>query len=284
MREEERHPMAAARSTRVIAVSSGKGGVGKTSFAANVAISLQRRRKKVLVIDADLGLANIDIILGLRPEAHLGDVIHGGKTLEDILMRGPGGIHILPASSGLEEMAALSEGDRMLLTERLGALDGRYDIVLIDTSAGISSNVIYFNLAAQASIVVVTPEPTSRTDAYAFIKVLFLNHARKRFEVLVNQAATETEGRAVYQNLLEVADRHLGDVSLGYLGCLRRDPKVAEAVRRQQAVIEAFPDSCFAAEIRSVGAKLASLPGTGLEGGLGLFWRHLAAPSLAEGG
>ena len=267
------------RHTRVIAVTSGKGGVGKTSFAANAAIVLAKRRKRVLILDADLGLANIDVLLGLKPQFNLLHLIEGQKTLNDILVRGPAGVEILPAGSGIETLASLDERRKVLLIERLEEIEGRYDVVLIDTGAGISSNVIYFNLAAQASVVIVTPEPTSRTDAYALIKILFLNHAQKRFQILVNQAASESEGRRVYQILAETADRHLGDVSLGYLGCLTHDPRVAEAVRMQRPVVEQFPNCPFAGQIRAIGSKLASLPVPDLDGSLGFFWRRLLRPA-----
>ncbi|MCX7011621.1 MAG: MinD/ParA family protein [Candidatus Sumerlaeota bacterium] len=265
----------------MIAVTSGKGGVGKTSFAANVAIALQKRRKRVLVLDADLGLANIDVILGLRPQYDLHHVIEGVKRVSEILVRGPAGIEILPAGSGVETMGELDEGAKVRLMDALEEIEGRYDIVLIDTGAGISANVIYFNLAAQATVVVVTPEPTSRTDAYALIKILFLNHAQKRFEILVNEASSEAEGRRVYQNLTDTADRHLGGVSLGYLGCLTLDPRVPDAVRAQRPVLEQFPDCAFSSQIRSIAPRLANLTVAELDGSLGFFWRRLlrAAPA-----
>lgn len=266
------------RATRVISVTSGKGGVGKTIFAANAAIALQRRRKRVLILDADLGLANIDIVLGLRPQYNLFDVLDGGKSIDEIIVRGSGGIDILPAGSGVESITDLDEPRRLLLRSRLEEIDGRYDFVLIDTGAGISSNVVYFNLAAHWRVLVVTPEPTSLTDAYAVIKTLATKHAQRRFQIVANQVSSEPEGLAVYRRLADTADRHLDGVSLGYLGWLSRDPKVTDSLRARQPVIEAFPDCPYAADVRSVSAKLANLPMPEEDGGLGLFWKRLLDP------
>ena len=278
-------PQAAAdrvRETRVVAVTSGKGGVGKTNFVANVAIALQKKRKKVLVLDADLGLANIDIVLGLRPLHNIFDVIEGRKTIDEILVRGPGGIDILPAGTALDTLSELDERQKLLLMERLEPIDGRYDFVLIDTGAGIASNVLYFALAAQIRIVVVTPEPTSRTDAYAVIKILNKDYAQKRFHILVNQAASESDGRRVYEFLADAADKHLGDVSLGFLGVLATDSHVAEAIKQQRPVIEQFPQSRYASQVKSIATKIAGLPAPELDGSLGFFWRQLVQAGQQE--
>jgi flagellar biosynthesis protein FlhG len=263
------------RETRVVAVTSGKGGVGKTNFVANVAIALQKKRKRVLVLDADLGLANIDIILGLRPLHNIFDVIEGRKSVDEIIVRGPGGIDILPAGTALDTLAELDERQKLLLMERLEPIDGRYDFILVDTGAGISSNVLYFALAAQIRVVVVTPEPTSRTDAYAVIKILNKDYSQKRFHILVNQAESESEGRRVYEYLADTADKHLGDVSLGFLGVLATDSHVGEAIKLQRPVIEQFPQSRYASQVKSIGSKIAGLPAPGLDGSLGFFWRRL---------
>ena len=273
-----------ARTTRVISVTSGKGGVGKTLIASNIAIDMQRRRKKVLLLDADLGLANVDVLLGIRPKYNLFQLLDGEKTLDEIIARGPAGVDILPAGSGIERLTELDENSKLILMERLAEIDGRYDLVIVDTSAGINSNVIYFNLAAHATVVVVTPEPTSRTDAYALIKVLFTRHNQKRFQILINQAGSEAEGRGVYRNLAEVADKHLGDVYLGYLGCLTHDKLVGESIRLQRAAIEQFPESKFAEEIHAVATRVANLQGNALDLSMGLFWRRLFSGTQSGGG
>ena len=157
---------------QVIAVASGKGGVGKTNVVANLAIALQRRGKRVVVIDADLGLANLDTLLGLNPHATLRHVLRGECSIKEVLVEGPAGIRIVPAASGYEDLTQLSDGQRLTLLDQVDSLDGDFDVLLIDTGAGISANVLFFATAAQETLVVVTPEPTSLTDAYALIKVL----------------------------------------------------------------------------------------------------------------
>jgi flagellar biosynthesis protein FlhG len=165
----------------VIAVTSGKGGVGKTNIVGNLAIAYQRMKKKALIFDADLGLANIDIIYGINPKHTIEEVISGEKELSQIIVKGPENVAIIPASSGVQELAHLSEGHKINLLNEFDILNSKFDILLIDTSAGISSNVTYFNMAAQERVVVVTPEPTSITDAYALIKVMFNKHGVKDF-------------------------------------------------------------------------------------------------------
>jgi flagellar biosynthesis protein FlhG len=220
------------RSTHVLSVTSGKGGVGKSNLVVNVAIALAQRRKRVLVLDADMGLANVDILIGMTSRHNLSHVLSDAKRLEEVICEGPGGIHVLPASSGVEWMANLTVDQKVTFLQKMDALNGLYDILLIDTGAGISSNVVYFNLAAQTRIVMVTPEPTSLTDAYALIKVLHLTYHLKTFEVVVNSVANEKEGLEVYRNLTTVADRFL-DVRLGYLGHIERSDQVRSAVLRQ---------------------------------------------------
>ena len=165
-------------SPRVVSVTSGKGGVGKTNVVGNLGIAYQRMGKRVLIFDADLGLANIDIIFGINPKYTIEDVIKGEKELSQVIAKGPEGVSIIPASSGVQALSHLSEGHKINLLNEFDVLNSMFDILLIDTSAGISSNVIYFNLAAQERIILVTPEPTSITDAYALIKVMFTQHDR----------------------------------------------------------------------------------------------------------
>ena len=172
--------------TRVIAITSGKGGVGKTHISANLAYIFSKMKQKTLVFDADTGLANIDVVLGLTPTYNLEHVLKGEKTLEDVFVQGPGDITILPAASGIQEMANLSTDHKRVLLQELETIDDVFDYMLIDTGAGIANNVMYFNMAAQEIIVVVTPEPTSLTDAYAMIKILYQTHREKRIMVLVN--------------------------------------------------------------------------------------------------
>jgi flagellar biosynthesis protein FlhG len=180
---------------RVISITSGKGGVGKTNITANLAYLLAGQKKKTLILDADCGLANIDLILGLTPKYNLYHVLKGERTLREAIVNGPGGIKILASSSGIQEMSSLSMEQKLTLQDELNALQKRPDFMLIDTSAGINDNVLYFNMVAGETIVVVTPEPTSLTDAYALIKVLYQRHAKKRFSLLVNMVKNAERGQ-----------------------------------------------------------------------------------------
>ena len=225
---------------RVISITSGKGGVGKTNVVANLAYALAQLGKKILVVDADLGLANIDILLGLTPKYNLQHVIMGQKRLAEVIVTGPGGIKILPASSGVEELTSLTMEQRKRLLAEFSLLDEAYDFVLIDTAAGISGNVIYFNLAASEIINVVEPDPTSFTDAYALMKVLSVKYGANNFKALINNVASEAEAKDIFEKLRLVADKFL-QIKLEYLGHILRDDKLREAVRLQHAVTEIYP-------------------------------------------
>lgn len=273
-------PLEKMRMTRILSITSGKGGVGKTTIAINLALDLQERGNHVLLLDADLGLANADLMLGLRSRFSLLDLLDGKCNFDQAVETTPQGIDLLSAGSGLG-VRELDDDSRRILMDRLADIDGRYDYVLIDTGAGISDNVLYFNRAAHGAVVVVTPEATSRMNAYSLIRILFLRHSMKRFQVLVNQAACEAEGRNVYRQLAEVIDKHLGDVSLGYLGCLSHDKAVGHAVRMQRAAIEEFPNCAFARELGAVTERLTGLQARALDSGMSLFWRRLFSETPA---
>jgi len=266
----------AGRPVRVVCVSSGKGGVGKTNVVASVALMMSRSGRRVLILDADLGLANIDVLLGMSPRYNISHLLSGEKSVGEVIFPGPWGIKILPASSGLEEMTRLTDGQKMRLLHEMEAVEGMFDVLLIDTAAGISDNVLYFNVAADERIVVATNEPTSITDAYALIKVLHQDHGQEAFSLVVNQVASENEAKFVYRKLSQVADKFLGAVSLDYLGFIPADPKVVQAVRMQQAVVEAFPDSPASAALHTLAGKILSRPvPRSSEGNIRLFWRRL---------
>jgi len=230
-------------SLRVLAVSSGKGGVGKTNIVANLAYVLSKQDKKVLVVDADLGLNNIDILLGLNPKFHIGHVLSGEKNVQDIITEGPAGIHLLPAGGGLQELSQLDDEKKVVLMEELDQVSSGYDFLIFDTGAGISTNVTYFCSAAHEILLVATTEPTSLTDVYALIKTLHTKHAQKYFRVIINSVGSESEARLIFRNLAAVADRFLPDVSVEYLGYILLDPVVTKAVRQQKAFSELYPDS-----------------------------------------
>jgi len=242
--------------TRVISITSGKGGVGKTNIAVNLAYFLARIRKRTLILDADMGLANIDVILGLTPEYNLYHVLKGEKSFSEAMVKGPGGVMILPASSGITEMAELSAGQKLTLLDGLSGLRSRLDFMFVDTAAGIAGNVMYFNAAVREIVVVVSPEPTSLTDAYALIKVLYQRHAKKRFRLIVNMVKDGTEAKDVYERLNSVTD-HFLNLTVNYLGHVVSDEKVVESVRRQKAFGELFPDSPASRCIREIAEKIS---------------------------
>jgi flagellar biosynthesis protein FlhG len=263
-------------SPQVISISSGKGGVGKTNIVANLALALTRLGKRVLILDADLGLANIDILLGLTPRYTIEHLLTGQKRLEDILVQGPEGMVILPAGSGIPELADLNEGQKLFLLNEMDQLSQRIDLLLIDTGAGISANVLYFNLAAQESIIIITPEPTSLTDAYALIKVLATRHQKKHFIVLANAVTSEPEAKEIFKKISLVADRFLGSVSLDYLGFVPQDQHVLQAVRKQKAVLDLFPHSPAGKSFMALSQRLLDRPFRNRnEGNIQFFWKQV---------
>ena len=261
---------------RVLAVSSGKGGVGKTNFVANLAYALSKRGKKVLVVDADLGLNNIDILLGLvQHKKHIGHVLSGESNVEDIILCGPADIHLLPAGDGLQELTQLPPEKKMLLMDKLDQVSSGYDFLIFDTGAGISTNVTYFCSAAHETILIATTEPTSVVDVYALIKTLHLKHAQKHFRVVVNLVSSEREAQGVYRDLTAGTDRFLKDISVEYLGYILHDPNVPKAVRQQKAFIELFPFSNFSRCLNDLAEKVLQEKPSSLnsEGDQPYFWR-----------
>jgi len=261
---------------RVICVTSGKGGVGKTNVVTNLGYALAKAGKKVLILDADLNLANVDILLGLTPRYNLHHVFMGEKTLQEVLVQGPEGLLILPASSGIMELADLTEQQRLYFLAEMSALAQKIDILLIDTAAGINNNVIYFNLAARERIVILTPEPTSLTDAYALIKVLSSRHDVKKFRILVNLARSEKEALAVFRKLSIVADRFLDSLSLDYLGYIPYDSKLPSAVREQRLVSDIFPDAPSSKMFSKLAGNIFQEdPEIKADGNIKFFWQGL---------
>lgn len=227
---------------KTIAITSGKGGVGKSTITANLALALAQMGKKVMVLDADLGLGNIDVLFDLRPQYTLEHVVKGERTLREIVLEGPRGIAVIPAPSGVEEMVALDEGQRLLLLEEFRSVTEGVDVFLIDTAPGISSNVIFFNLAASQVIVVVSPDPCSLIDSYALMKVMALSHSKRHFGILVNSTRDEREAQRIYERLDTLASRFLG-ATLDYVGHIPADPKVGLSARQKRLFLEAYPDS-----------------------------------------
>lgn len=251
--------MSVAHPVQVLAVTGGKGGVGKTNTAVNISICLAEMGRKVILLDADLGLANVDILLGISPRETLENVIAGTCSLRDVLVEGPGGIRIVPAASGTQSMADLSTAEQAGLINAFNDLVDELDVLIIDTAAGISDHVISFTRAAQEVLIVVTNEPTSLTDAYAMIKVLNQNYGVHRFQVLANMVDTPQEGHQVFAKLSNATDRFL-DVALVYLGAVPRDDYLRKSVQRQKAVCDVYPRSRSAIAYRDIAQKIKKWP------------------------
>ena len=258
--------MANPRPVKVIAVTSGKGGVGKTNVSVNLSMALSQGGKDVLLLDADLGLANVDVLLGLRPRHTLSDVINGSRALEEIIINGPESLKIIPASSGVKNMADLNSMEHAGIIRAFSELSNSIDVLMIDTAAGISDSVITFTRAAQEVIVVVCDEPTSITDAYALIKVLNKDYGIRRFRVISNMVQSLQEGRELFKKIMTVTDKYL-DVQLDFMGMVPYDDFLRKAVQRQKAVIDAYPRSKSALAFKSLSAKADKWPIQGNAGG-----------------
>jgi len=253
----------AARRSRIMAVTSGKGGVGKTFVAANLAAALARQGEKVLVLDADLGLANLDVVLNLFPKITLHDVFTGKCTLDEAILPAPGGFSVLLAGSGMVEYSRMTPEVRAQLQQVIAEVAPRFDRVLLDTGAGISDVVLYAVSLADDVLVVATPEPTSMTDAYATIKVLATTQGRREIHLLVNQARRPGEGRNVRQQLQQVLDRYVSaeldtPVRLELVGEVPSDPAVREAVQRRHLLLEALPGAKAAQAVVAVASRLVA--------------------------
>lgn len=257
-------------SARVIAVTSGKGGVGKTNFAVNVGIALSRLGTRALLIDADLGLANVDVVLGLIPQYNLGHVILGERKMADVIVNGPSGLKIVASGSGLAHLADLPEQGLEQCLQYLNEIEKFADIMLIDTGAGLSKNVLKFVLAADEVVIVTTPEPTAITDAYGLIKVIAGAEQAKPIWVVVNMVKNETEGVQVMERLAAVSRRFLG-ITLTQVGYIPIDPIVSRAVKEQQPFIISHPRAAASQAVNQIAMNLLNygvrIPGPGGTGG-----------------
>ena len=241
-------------------MTSGKGGVGKTSFTLNLAFALTRLGQKVLVLDGNLGLGNIDVLLGLTPKFTIEDFFCHGKSFQEILLQDPNGISIIPAGSGIPELVTLTDDQKISLLNELDVITVKTNFMLIDTAPGISSNVLYFNMVAEESIVVVTPEPTSTANAIVLIRILSRKHRKKHFDILVNLAANENEARELFKKIILTTDRFLGNLSIGYLGFVPFDNKMSVALRSQKLVLKAYPESSSSKSIRELAKTILERP------------------------
>ncbi|KDC53831.1 MinD/ParA family ATP-binding protein [Pseudoalteromonas sp. S3431] len=244
---------------KVIAVTGGKGGVGKTNVSLNTAIALGQQGNRVLVLDADLGLANCDVMLGLRVERNLSHVLSGECELDEILVEGPAGIKIVPATSGSQSMVELSQSEHAGLIRAFSELNTEFDILIVDTAAGISDMVLSFSRAAQDVMVVVCDEPTSITDAYALIKVLSREHGVYKFKIVANMVRSMREGHELFAKLSKVTDRFL-DVSMELVATIPYDENMRKATRRQKVIVELFPSSPASVAFKALATRAVKWP------------------------
>ncbi len=262
---------------RVIAICSGKGGVGKTFFSVHLAEYAAKKGKRVLLLDADLGLANVDVMLGISPKGSLLELVRGEKGLSDLIVPARAGFDVLPGGSGLYELTALNTEQQQVMMNEMRRISSDYDLVLIDAAAGIGDNVLYFVSASESALVVLTPDPTSLTDAYALIKVLSRQRNMRRFMVAVNQAEV-FDAQVAFKRLLSVADRYL-DVHLDYVGNLPHSPDVREVVQGQKLLTVQDAPVMRQTLDMVLANILARERDLSRNGGLQFFWEH----SLNEG-
>lgn len=260
---------------KVIAVTGGKGGVGKTNVSINLAIAMAQLGKRVMVLDADLGLANCDVMLGLRVQRNLSHVLNGEAELDDILIEGPAGIKIIPATSGSQNMTELSPAEHAGLIRAFSEMKTQVDILLIDTAAGISDMVMSFSRASQDVLVVVCDEPSSITDAYALMKILSRDHDVQRFKIIANMVRSLREGQELFAKLTRVTDRFL-DVNLELVSTVPYDENVRKAARKQKAFVEAFPKSGASMAVKNLAMRVIKWPTPpGASGHLEFFLEQL---------
>lgn len=251
---------------KVIAVTAGKGGVGKSNVSVNLAVALAQLNQNVMLLDADLGLANVDIMLGLHAKYNLSHVIQGICDLSDVILQGPSGIRVIPAASGTEFMTQLSQAEHAGIIDAFNELTDDLDYLIIDTAAGISDTVLSFTRSAQELIVVVCDEPTSLTDAYALIKVMSKRYEWTNFHILANMVRNLKDGKDLFNKLLRVSEQFL-DVQLNYLGAVPFDEHVHKAVKKQKPVLMAYPDSNASTSFREIAGCVNSLSFKSLLGG-----------------
>lgn len=246
-------------SAKVITVTSGKGGVGKTNITVNLAIALTKLGYRVVVIDADLGLANIDVVFGTLPKYTLVDVIKNGKNVLDVLCTGPNKVKFISGGSGVEELTRLTQLELENFVRNIGLLDKIADVILIDTGAGISENVLRFVMAADDVVVITTPEPTSTTDAYALIKAIGIRNKEKNIKMIINRTETAIEAQTAMQKLNSVAQKFL-QVKLQFLGYVSNDTMVPKAVKQQKPFVLLYPECMASKNLTEIAKKIMKSP------------------------
>ena len=261
--------------TKTISITSGKGGVGKTSLVVNSAYQMGQEGKRVLILDGDLGMANVDIMFRHRADGSIHDVIRGDLEMSQILTEVAPNVHLIPGGSGIFALQNLSPAEKQVLLDQVSGLGDKFDLMLIDTSPGIADNVLYLNSAAQEICVVVTPEPASITDSYALIKVLNQRHRENRFSIICNQVRDEADGLRLFKRLDDIAQKFLC-VSLNYRGSVPLDLNLRQCTNAQQLVIKSHPESVAAKSIQKLAQRLCGAE-TDVEckGSLQFFWEQL---------
>lgn len=261
--------------TKTISITSGKGGVGKSSVVINLAAELFKQGKRVLILDGDFGMSNIDVMVGLRTPYTLYDVIKGEKRISDIIIEVLPGVHLIPGGSGIYEMQNLTTLQKYLVMEEVSSLSGQYDVFLLDTAPGISDNVLYLNAAADEVMVILTSDPASLTDAYALIKVLNQKYKTQKVSILCNMVKDEVEAKKRFKRLDDVCSQFLY-ISLNYRGFIPTDLNLRKSTRSQQLVVEAFPRSPSSFAFRHLSKKISGYNNLReIKGGMQFFWEQL---------
>ena len=266
--EEQQHKKI---STKIITVTSGKGGVGKSNFVVNLAIVLQNKGKMVLIFDADLGMGNDDVLMGIYPKHNIFDIIYNDLEIKDIIIEGTNGVSLIPAGSALSKAQELEESDKKIFLEKLDTLD-EYDYILMDTGAGVNKDVLSFIAASEELIIITTPEPTSLTDGYSLIKATDHYKLKTNAKIIVNKAFTKEEGEETYNRFDRAVSKFL-KINIEYLGCILDDKKLVQSVRQQKPFVVLYPNCDASKDIENIAMKLIGQEIKSVNGAKGLFKR-----------